>query len=567
MGNKKRAKQALFLLLAPVRNKRAASLVIVLVSFAVLMVVGVSLLSIVSYNHKNAADYHRKQQAEYTARGVMEAIVEAFDKPTTGNGKAILEKVEALGTGNTLEGAGSMADANMGEYKVELTLVKPEEIKAVVIATYQGMSYKVSAHFEKNTGGNTLDPFEFLFFMGEQNVDIIGSGTDKTVLDGNVYMRGSANFSNIVFGNKMLFTGSGTANNCTFNGDVISISPLTGGIGNEFKGNQWYVGKLDGSGVPITNDSIGFDQFVMKYQRQWSKINYLFTANTVVDINGIKMDYNDKSYTLPDSSVIPHAQYGIEKTYVCDGFNIQQSGGKLTFVGGDYDGDYITMVIDNHRYTATDGSYLDFGNMSYLQEYPELCVGPPDTSGMGTKSLAGEITSGDYVCSGGNSAGLILNTTDGDINIYINSDVTINGDVTVKGEHNAVFHMDSHNFTIGSGAKVGLSSEVDKTQIYVEGKGSNIFDMQGNSQFKGMVYFPKGRFTESGTTTKNRLAGSITAKEATIQHGSSYQYVKLNKKPEFKTVIMNNGDPSKPYFVYPPTSGSSGDNWTLIGYY
>lgn len=547
-------------------NKKGSSLIIVLVSFAVLMIMGAALVIVVSYNHKNATDYHKKQQAQYTARGVMESLVSAFSNPAIGG--TVVAKIPD--SPSTLDGSGDLTADNMGSYKVMLNYTdgSKKKIKADVIATYQGMSYKLTAYFKQGKG-DRLNPLDFVLFCKDGTVNMKGNSSDTTTINGKFYELGSVNYKNIIFKDKVLFTGSANAENCIFEKDVITPAKLSDVSGNTFNGEQWYPGAIGSDGLPITEAALGFNANVQNHQRKWSSINYEILSASAIKIGGIEYDIASLTAKMPTGELLSfHQTPPPDATYGTGDGEIRLVGKVFTFKNGD------KMDINSKLYTAINGETLNFSDINAIKTNSPSAFGPPNVAAFAGQSLTvSPITYGNdgmyRLTSSSTTQELTIDTSGGDIHLYATANISINHDVKIMGDNNVYIHLMGNNIKISDGVFMGDTGSREEHQLFVEGDGAGLtFEIVGKARFKGAAYLGSGSYKETGAECKvtgNKIEGSITATTIEITRGNTYKYTDYFKEPVFNGTIINNDDPTTPYFIYPQNTTGEKD-WVLEGY-
>lgn len=527
-------------------NKKGSSLIIVLVSFAVLMIMGAALVIVVSYNHKNATDYHKKQQAQYTARGVMESLVSAFSNPAIGG--TVVAKIPD--SPSTLDGSGDLTADNMGSYKVMLNYTdgSKKKIKADVIATYQGMSYKLTAYFKQGKG-DRLNPLDFVLFCkdGGLNIQTSTSLTPTNVI-GNVYTKTSATYTDINFEGKFLtFGGAEFGSNSSLNGRLIANAATKFRSGSVITGEAYHYGTLsfdDPANSDRTTISkslptsiMGMSDKISQDQRKWKPIDYiLFQPSNNFSIGGVKFHYNNMPPPILPSDA-------------------SQVGSIITLANGD------TIDATTKIYTSVDGDIVDFSTPSTVITTPA-----PITSSTG---LISTVTAGKYNLSSHTvNSPVMLDTTAGDVHLYASNDFIVGADITVSGENNVYIHLNGKSMTVQNAAKVGGNGKSEH-QLFIEGDGSTL-NMKDTSTLHGAAYLGEGTYNEpdKAVVSEDKINGSITAKIINITKGNSYTFSDFIKEPYFNATLVNpddNAPKENGYYIYPQNTTGEKD-WVLEGY-
>lgn len=530
-------------------NKKGSSLIIVLVSFAVLMIMGAALVIVVSYNHKNATDYHKKQQAQYTARGVMESLVSAFSNPAIGG--TVVAKIPD--SPSTLDGSGDLTADNMGSYKVMLNYTdgSKKKIKADVIATYQGMSYKLTAYFKQGKG-DRMNPHDFVLFSptGAIKIAAAPSGT-STNIHGKVFSMASLMTEDTIFHGKVLSLGAvDMLKNCRFKDNLI----LRGSYNNNQAYKNVYEKTVFAEGdvtnipdyveggvvknVPafqsVPTGKIGIENGIGTHMKKWSTVYVVTSGTDATDFtfNSVfKFNWNSGVLESPVGTTI--------------------SGTTYTLPNGDKF-DTTTKI-----YTAENGDSAD------ISAFTSITYGKGDTSAYPVQPLSGNISTGNYKINGSQSTGIVaLDTTGGDIHLYAQNNIEIRHDMNITGENNVYIHLAGNSINF-AGGNVGKNDFPDQHQLSIEGEGGTI-KIGGDATLKAAIYMFDGTYEESYTTAGDYINGSITAKTIKLTPGNTYTYCDYLKDPIFDATIV---DPTgtTPYFIYPQNTTGEKD-WVLEGY-
>lgn len=529
-------------LIQKLREKKGSSLVVVIVAFAVLVITGIMLITIAANGHKTAIHYHRKQQAQYTARTVMDTIKSALADPSV-SGKLI----DAV-TRNQVVGEGDLSTQNLGTYKV--TMNPPAApvgggkalVKVTVLATYQGVSYNLSAYYIEGKG-DRMNPLDFVLFnhMGPIGKNNPPGVTGNTVYDGKILERGSFNYEKITFTQKTLITGAATIKDCIFESDLIYQSTMHDLGGNEFRGGKYTQGGVGNDGNTITD--IGYNDNIQKYQRKWRSIDY-YNVSPSADfyVNGVKFAY---PYYTADTANLPAGA--------------TLTGNIITFADGDIM-DITTKVCE-----TVDGDKLDFNgkyttaaaDFGYVQKKPTTSGVPlGGTFVAGRHRIAGTSTTGDSA----------IDTSGGDVHLFIGSSFTARNKITITGENNVYIHMASGTtFSIASGVIIGENGKSEH-QLFIEGESVNFDIAGGGAQLRGAAYLVNGKYTDASDPGVNKVYGSITASDITTTAGNTYKYADYIKEPECNaTIVATEGSPPPKIFIFPQNT-SSQSNWELFKY-
>lgn len=244
-------------------SKKGASLVIVIVVFAVISILGTTLLTVASFNQKNSILYHNQRQAYYTARSVAETMVERMYNVTD-----CTNLLSNLTVGVPVTSETTTVD-NMGSYYVVAELLKDEigkrQVKFTAYATY-GVSSPASSNVSvilKEGKGNRINPIEFTFFannggMRQQNT----APSRVTKINGDVLSRGSLTMKKTQFNGNLLSVGSfNLTDNSKVTGAknrvIVENSDDVGGGGGEIKIDSTTM--IEGD-FYTTNDSTVYDK-------------------------------------------------------------------------------------------------------------------------------------------------------------------------------------------------------------------------------------------------------------------------------------------------------------------